>query len=215
MAEQKESIKDFGDKGWDDLSLAEQDEFLLSIIEGEEAWTKVMKQTNLQWIIANSLVAYICPNGAVPKDKAERESRIEEAIKEMAETKLCLRFKRAIARSKGEATEGAEPDLQFVAPPPKEEGEKCEDEGCGEGVQKTPMEEAGPAFSGDENDPMVQFNAEISKWPIEQAQSALLLIKGIIESDDEAIERCHQELSAVEISIVEEVLHKMTGGREN
>lgn len=100
-----------GERHWNELSVEEQDEFLLACVDGDRAWQAVMEKTKLKWFSAVRIATNIYSLGNPPSNIEEKERRIRVALKLLGYSALGWRFRRAIGRAAGEIVEGKEPDL--------------------------------------------------------------------------------------------------------
>lgn len=62
------------------------------------------------------------------------------------------------------------------------------------------------------NNPLTEFEAEISSWPANQAKVALLLIKATLVGDHQSIDKLYGELTVEQFRKVKAVLEKMEKG---
>lgn len=101
-----------GTRRWHELTLEEQDKFLLACGFGDASWNDAMERLSLRWATASSLATAIYPFGTPPKSDAEGRQRLEASVARLGITNvLGARIQRALDRADGLNPAGPEPEI--------------------------------------------------------------------------------------------------------
>ena len=104
-----------GTRSWNELTVEEQDKFLMACGYGDRAWETVMDELDLDWSTARSIAMTIYPFGTPPKTDAEGRQRLQDCIRRRGEaSQFAARIRRALDRAAGKIPEGPEPVIQLV-----------------------------------------------------------------------------------------------------
>lgn len=111
-----------GTRRWEDLSIADQDRFLIACGFGDLAWNKVMADLNLKWQTAYSIYRVVYPYGTPPNSQEEGYARLRRCIERLEPSSpFGRRLHRALQRLQDVTPDGPEPAMPFGIPPPTEE----------------------------------------------------------------------------------------------